>query len=168
MLDYGFVCTTSTRTYGTVVGAAFGNPYSFASIDGVPYIYSSLLDASAVDLFTGNGSVSANQRGSLSLSEASYPGKTPVACRIGGSRLGDPENPLCARLVLSGKFEIVARNSTEAGQAKVALFARHPAFENYPASHDFFVGKLNIDGIWLLDRFGGASIVSPAEYFDAY
>ena len=41
------------------------------------------------------------------------------------------------------------------------------SFRDYPTSHDFFVGKLEIDGLWLIDMFGGAAIIKPAEYFAA-
>ena len=41
------------------------------------------------------------------------------------------------------------------------------SFKDYPTSHDFFVGKLEIDGLWLIDMFGGAAIIKPAEYFAA-
>jgi hypothetical protein len=165
-LDYGFLCTISTRSVGTSVGTAFGNPYSFADVDGVPYIYASQMDASIIDLFTGNTNVTANSRGSLSLSEASYSTKIMSECKIGGF-LGDPENPLCARLVLTGNFSKVISNSSEAVAAQKALFSRHPSFSNYPVSHEFFIAKLNIDGIWLVDIFGGAAIIQPEDYFHA-
>ncbi|KAH8098045.1 transcription factor binding protein [Aureococcus anophagefferens] len=98
-LDWGVLSTTSTRTEGTAVGDAFGNPYSFAEVGGVPYFYGSTLDASMTDAFAGAG---ASPRASLSLSEAELSGDDELSsCRI-GAILGDPENPPCARLVLSG------------------------------------------------------------------
>ena len=54
-LTWGTLSTTSTRSNGSQVGDAFGNPYSFADVGGVPYIYASNLDASAIDLFTAPG-----------------------------------------------------------------------------------------------------------------
>ena len=54
-LQWGVLSTTSTRSAGTTVGAPFGNPYSFADVDGVPYFYASGLDASMVDLFGAGG-----------------------------------------------------------------------------------------------------------------
>merc|ERR1719162_1994464 len=98
-LTWGTLTTTSTRSEGSTPGDAFGNPYSFADIDGMPYIYASGLDASMIDIFGTNGT---GGRVTLSLSEASIQ-PTVRDCQI-GTGLGDPENPPCARLVLSGEM----------------------------------------------------------------
>ena len=127
-------------------------------------MYATDLDASMVDLFVGNGSVKSKARASLSLSEASYPGNELAACKIGGP-LGDPENPPCARLVFTGNVSKVLTSTPEDIQAKDALFARHPSFKNYPSGHAFYVAKLNIDKIWLIDTFGGAAAIEPNEYY---
>ena len=37
-LTWGVLSTISTRGDGTTVGSAFGNPNSFADVDGVPYL----------------------------------------------------------------------------------------------------------------------------------
>ena len=66
-LTWGVLSTISTRGDGTTVGSAFGNPNSFADVDGVPYLYAADMDASMVDLFHGKG---ARPRASLALSEA--------------------------------------------------------------------------------------------------
>merc|ERR1712217_776296 len=75
--------------------------------------------------------------------------------------------PPCARLVLSGTMVKLEANSTEDKTAREALFKRHPSFSQYPPSHDFFVAKMEIDGVWLIDFYGGAAIIPPAEYFGA-
>merc|ERR1719324_230061 len=73
-LTWGALSTLSTRSDGSTVGDAFGNPYSFADVAGVPYFYASGLDASMIDLFgsesTSLGSDETSTRASLSLSEA--------------------------------------------------------------------------------------------------
>jgi len=163
-LTYGVLSTISTRSYGTTVGAPFGNPYSFADVDGALYMYACDLDASMIDVFTGNGTAPPNPRATLALSQAAYPDKILSNCKIGGF-LGDPENPLCARLVFSGAVSKVAFGSDEETNAKAALFARHPSFKQFPAGHSFYVTKLAIDGIWLIDIFGGAAVISPSDYF---
>lgn len=165
-LTYGFLATISTRSRGTTVGTAFANPYAFADIGGVVYMYTSALEASMTDIFAGNGSATPHPRGSLALSEASDPGKPLSTCKIGGV-LGDPEDPLCARLVLSGNVTRVANGTEEESKAKEALFERHPAFKNYPQDHHFFVAKLDIDGIWIVDIFGSAAIIDPSDYFNS-
>jgi len=85
-------------------------------------------------------------------------------CRI-GSRNGDPENPPCARLVLSGPWVQLATGTDEQVAALAALFAKHPSFPSEP--HDFFVGKIDVDSIWILDKYGGVPKVSPSAYFGA-
>merc|ERR1712014_40390 len=161
-LTYGALSTISTRTEATRVGDPFGNPQSFADVNGVPHIWASMLDASMVDLFSAHG---ASTRASLALSEASLAGTNESigACTI-GKPLGDPENPPCARLVLSGNMTKLDVNTTEGMAAKAALFERHPAFASYPQTHDFLPVKMELDGVWLIDQYGGAAIISPDEY----
>jgi hypothetical protein len=165
-LSWGVVSTLSTRSEGARVGDAFGNPYSFADVRGTPYFYASSLDASMTDLFSGTN---ASTRASFTLSEAALNSRGILhnqACEI-GTYLGDPENPPCARLQLGGTVSKLVANSTEEVAARKSLFTRHPSFANYPSSHDFFVAKLELDGIWLIDMYGGAAIISPTEYFNA-
>ena len=163
MLSWGVLSTVSTRGQGTNVSDPFGNPYSFADVDGVPYLYGSGLDASMIDLFSA-------PRASLALSEAALGGEKSLVwrekCQI-GTLLGDPENPPCARLVVSGVVSKVASGSSEEKTAMASLVKRHPSFAHYPSSHDFFVAKIAIDGLWLIDIFGGAAIIKPADYFSA-
>lgn len=163
-LEWGTLSTTSTRSEGTAVGAAFGNPYAFADVGGTPYLYASDLDASMLDINGGNANVS------LSLSEAALFGRKSFwwkqRCAI-GQPLGDPENPPCARLVLSGAMHKLAAGSEEATKATAALFARHPSFAHYPPGHGFYVAKMELSGVWEIDMFGGAAIISPADYFKA-
>lgn len=163
-LDWGVLSTISTRSEGAELGQAFGNPYSFADANnGIPYFYASDLDASIIDAQTADG---ASPRVTFALSEASYEDGSLRACKI-GQLLGDPENPPCARLVFSGDLATVEAGSDEEAAAKAALFARHPSFANYPDDHSFFVAKIELDGIWLIDFFGGAADIAPADYYAA-
>jgi len=166
-LTWGVLSTVSTRDAGTSVGDAFGNPYSFADVGGVPYFFASDLDASMTDLFNATG---ATPRASLALSEAALDSEHGFTwdqkCKI-GTYLGDPENPPCARFVLTGTMSKVAVNSTEEATAKSALFAKHPSFAMYPPGHSFYVAKLAVEGLWLIDFFGGAAIIPPADYLAA-
>jgi len=163
-LDWGVLSTTSTRSEGTTVGTAFGNPYSFADVGGVPYFYVTDMDASLIDVNGGKANAS------LSLSEAALFGKKSFTwkqkCQI-GQLLGDPENPPCARLVLSGTMAKVPAGSAEETSAKAALVARHPSFALYPPGHGFYVAKMELSGLWEIDMFGGAAIISPEDYFKA-
>ena len=111
-----------------------------------------------------------NPRASFVLSEASLvnsDGSANVtACKVGAG-LGDPENPPCARLVLTGTVVKPDAESDEAKRAMAALLLRHPSFANYPSGHGFYVAKMEISAAWEIDMFGGAAIISPADYFKA-
>ena len=75
-----------------------------------------------------------------------------AACRIGDG-LGDPENPPCARLVISGTMTKVQTGSAEDEAARAALFERHASFKNYPKDHGFYVAKMTLDGVTALFDF---------------
>ena len=103
-LTWGTMSTISTMA--GMQGTPLGNPVSIADNGtGVPYMCVSPLGASIIDL-------AADSRMSLSLSEAQM--SEVSACQEAGS--GDPENPPCARLVLSGSFV----NITGTPEAEVA------------------------------------------------
>jgi hypothetical protein len=161
-LTYGALSTTSTRSQGSSKGDAFGNPYSFADVAGVPYFFGSDLDASMMDLFAAS---SAKPRASFALSEAQLKADGEIAaCKI-GTGFNDPENPPCARIVLSGKIMKVDENTEEAKAALASLVARHPSFSKY-AGLGFYVVKMQVDGIFFLDGYGGADYLKPSDYFE--
>jgi hypothetical protein len=161
-LDWGVMSTISTRLKGEAP-IPFGNPYSFVDgpcdgSTGIPYVYGTYMDQTFKDT-VDNAAVS------LTLSEASLAsvcgGSNLKGCLIGG--YGDPENPLCARLVLTGTFLIVPPGD-ELDTAKEALFARHTSMKQWPVGHEWLVAKLEIQDIWLIDFFGGASILNVDDY----
>lgn len=163
------VSTISSRL--DVVSSAQGSPVPFGNIfsisdglcdasssTGIPYLYATDMDQSMLD-------IEVNPVVSLTLTEASIPqtaSHQSSMCVPNG--FGDPENPPCARLVLTGKF-VKITSDTELEFAKAALFAKHPAMQYWPANHEFFVGKIEIEDLWLLDWFGGASILNVQDYF---
>eukprot|EP00545_Synedropsis_sp_CCMP1620_P005784 CAMPEP_0119004608 /NCGR_PEP_ID=MMETSP1176-20130426/1247_1 /TAXON_ID=265551 /ORGANISM="Synedropsis recta cf, Strain CCMP1620" /LENGTH=235 /DNA_ID=CAMNT_0006956337 /DNA_START=22 /DNA_END=729 /DNA_ORIENTATION=- len=164
-LDWGVLSTISTRLGDD--GAPpipFGNVYSFVdgtcdSSTGIPYFYGTYKDQSFQDTIE-------NAAVSLTLSEASLAsvcgGSNLKGCRIGGGGFGDPENPLCARLVLTGTFTVI--DDDELDMAKAAIFERHASMEQWPTDHEWVVAKLEISDIWLIDFFGGASILNVDDY----
>jgi hypothetical protein len=165
-MPWGALTTLMQTDHGgsTVTGAPFGNIQSFAEVDGTPYFYIMMEDPVGENAF----GVNADPRAALTLTEAQLgnvvtgSSQLPFMCKIG--IIGDPENPPCARLVLSGSLH----NVTDAGElaaAKEALFTRHPQFTTFPDSHGFFVVKLDITSIWMIAIYGPASIVSPQDYF---
>lgn len=160
-LNWGTLATTSARTdQSTTPGDAFGNPYSFAeAANGIPYFWASDLDSSIVDL-------NVSTRMSFALSEATLSGTSDEvpACVIADEGFGDPFNPPCARLVLSGEWQRMEEEDDEYTAAHAALFERHPMFKNLPGDHGFFMSKLNIDSIWMVDMYGGATNMNVSEY----
>ena len=91
------------------------------------------------------------------------PGDAIEACTLGGS--GDPENPMCARLTLTGKLVALEDDSEEHDFAEKAFFERHPAMKSWPKGHGFLIAKIEIQDIWLIDFFGGATVLDPKDYF---
>ena len=76
----------------------------------------------------------------------------------------DPEDPRCVRLVFGGKIRDIT-GSDEGNDAKSALFQRHPSMSKWPADHHWKIVTLDIDYIWMIDTFGGASIIDVDDYF---
>merc|ERR1719272_1155102 len=101
-----------------------------------------------IDFFTAEKS---NPRATFAISEASLHNRTSIAtqatCRFGAGPYGDPENPPCARLVLSGTMTKLEKDSAEDKLARTSLFERHPSFKLYPPGHSFYVVKLVVDGV---------------------
>ena len=94
---------------------------------------------------------------------------------------GDPENPLCARLTLSGTLVEVKKktdddesgttatvdnNDDEYEFIRAAFYERHPQMVYWPQDHDWKIVKLVLSEIWIIDFFGGATILSPEQYYD--
>ena len=157
-----------------MIGQAFGNPYSFSdggndNSTGTPYFLASTYDQSMHDIFDlDNNGTAPNLRVSLTLTEAQL---NPLgnwnefgvrACSI--SNGGDPENPPCSRLVLSGLY-VNLTGTSEEDDAKRAFISKHPMGVEWETFSDFFYGKIEIDDVWFLDMYGGASIVDPVDYF---
>ncbi|KAK7253604.1 transcription factor binding protein [Aureococcus anophagefferens] len=96
---------------------------------------------------------------------------TTAACDPAG---GDPENPPCSRLVLTGEFKKVDPKHEEWAVAAAALKSKHPAMDGWGcfgggamSSHAFFLAKLEIRQAWLINMYGGPAVVSPKDYYAA-
>lgn len=46
------------------------------------------------------------------------------------------------------------------------MFSHHPAAANWIKHHEFFLCKLNISQVIVLDNYGGANFVTPEDYFN--
>ncbi|KAK3884089.1 hypothetical protein Pcinc_011625 [Petrolisthes cinctipes] len=153
--DWASLATISTAA--PIKGFPFANTASVSDgpvglSSGTPYFYISNLDFTGRDLLT-------DARTTVSLSEAQSD-----YCHTSGF---DPEDPRCARILLSGSIVEVKNGTEEATFARTALFSRHPVMETWPTGHHFFFAKLNISHIYVLDFFGGASDVSVQDYYKA-
>mmetsp|Transcript_3005 Transcript_3005/g.7091 ORF Transcript_3005/g.7091 Transcript_3005/m.7091 type:complete len:220 (+) Transcript_3005:155-814(+) len=167
-LNWGVVSTISSRLGGEGSPAIpFGNVYSFVDgpcdkSTGVPYLYGTYMDQSFSD-------TESNDMISLTLSESTLasvcPNEVLDSCALGPS--GDPENPMCARLTLTGKFVALEDDSEEYEFAKNAFFERHPSMAYWPTGHAWLIAKIVIQDVWLIDFFGGATILDPEDYFSA-
>jgi hypothetical protein len=168
-MSWGTLSTISTRIGDETSPVPFGNTYSFVDgpcteASGIPYFYGTYLDQSFTDTLE-------NPTVSLSLSEASLSSTCAnrdglQACQL-DTKYGDPENPVCARVSLTGTFEVLEETSPEYQYAQQAIFQRHTTMERWPANHNWAIAKINVQDVWLIDFFGGAAIMSADEYFAA-
>jgi len=138
-----------------IVGYPFVNIFSLSDgpIDnstGVPYMYVTEFDMSVEDI-EDNNQVSIT----MTLAQGEYCEKYNL----------DPESPLCAHVIMTGEFVKVTPGSEEEDFARLALFSRHPAMENWPADHGWFFAKVDIQNIQLLAFFGGAVTVPVTDYY---
>ncbi|KAJ8934228.1 hypothetical protein NQ318_002086 [Aromia moschata] len=106
---------------------------------GTPYLYMSPLDVLAVDL-------ASDQRVSImaTLAQSDY-------CRTENF---DPQDPRCAKLLITGGYVKVNKSSSEYQFGLTALLDRHPSMKSWPTDHDFYVAKVVPTNIEVLDYFG--------------
>ncbi|KAJ0099320.1 hypothetical protein Patl1_21981 [Pistacia atlantica] len=142
-------------------GAPFGNVVSFSDGlpnegSGVPYFYLTTLDPTASNALK-------DQRSSLTISE--YP--------LGTCGKRDPENPVCAKITLTGKVRcklkyihlvVLDNKSEEAKLAKNNLFSKHPEMKGWPKDHNFQFFKLEMEDIFMINWFGGPKPLTVDEY----
>lgn len=79
----------------------------------------------------------------------------------------DPMEPTCARVMISGEALRVPQDSEEFEFATAAMLSHHPASVNWLKTHNFFLCKLNISSICVLDWYGGPHFVTSEDYFNA-
>ncbi|EGD82501.1 hypothetical protein PTSG_03149 [Salpingoeca rosetta] len=146
---YGVMATNSRQ-----FSYPFGNIFSFSdgpvnNASGHIYFYASPLDASVHDL-------QADPRCSLTVTQ-----EDTGTCAL------DPEDPTCGRLTFMGRVYNVS--SAEEPFAKEAMFSRHPEMKNWSpgGSHQFRFMALEIHQLWLVNHYGGAAIIDPADYYAA-
>ena len=71
---------------------------------------------------------------------------------------------MCSRMAFSGDFVDIS-GTVEGDLAMTALLEAHPAMEEWPEGHKWFVAKLDLSSVWLINMFGGAALISPEDYY---
>ncbi|XP_046639257.1 protein CREG1-like [Daphnia pulicaria] len=150
--DWTALATISTHT--PIAGYPFANIFSVSDgpvhiSKGVPYFYLTDMEISVQDLKEDSRTTI-----TMSLAQTHFCKKHQY----------DPEDPLCAHIILTGKLVRVT-DPSEKSFARKALFSRHPEMKDWPKDHGWWFGKLVISKICLLDYFGGVKDVDLAEYF---
>lgn len=113
-------------------------------------MYFTDLEMSVIDLKVDN-----KMSLSMTLDQGDY-------CRQQGI---DAQDPPCARVILTGSYIAIDKESPENEFAKEALFAKHPQMEFYPPG--FYFAKMNIEHVILLAGFGGVEELPLEDYFEA-
>lgn len=67
--------------------------------------------------------------------------------------------------MLSGKLVRVQNGTEEYDFAYNSLAERHPIMKTWPQDHNFFLAKLKIASVAVLDWFGGPHYVPIDEYY---
>lgn len=123
-----------------------------AKSTGNIYFYLTMLDFTAKDLSKENKLTTL-----FSMDQSLYCTKRQV----------DPMEPTCGRTMISGEALRVPKDSDEFIFATTAMKSHHPASVNWLNTHDFFLCKLNISSICVLDYYGGPHFVELQDYFNA-
>lgn len=123
-----------------------------AKSTGTLYFYLTMLDYTAQDLSKDN-------RLTVLLSM-----EQDLECSKRGI---DPMEPTCARIMISGHAVKLEEGTDEFTFGKNAMFSRHPAAKHWLDTHNFFLCKLDIVQIVVLDYYGGPHYVTVEEYMKA-
>lgn len=79
----------------------------------------------------------------------------------------DTMEPICARVIFVGKLNKLTPNTVEYTQANASFTDRHPASIAWRNTHSFYLCKLDIEHIAVLDFYGGPHYVSIDDYYNA-
>ncbi|CRL02242.1 CLUMA_CG015421, isoform A [Clunio marinus] len=145
-------------TYPTINGFPMVNVIAIADSEkgakstGNIYFYLTMLDFTAQDLSKKNQLTAL-----LTMDQNLYCTKQNV----------DPMEPTCARSMISGEALRVPKDSKEFEFATNAMISHHPASVNWLNTHNFFLCKLNISSICILDWYGGPHFVTVEDYYKA-
>lgn len=123
-----------------------------AKSTGTLYFYLTMLDYTAQDLSKDNRLTVL-----LSMDQDLYCSKHGI----------DPMEPTCARIMISGSAVKLEEGTDEYKSGQNAFFSRHPAAQHWLDTHNFFLCKLDIVQIAVLDYYGGPHYVNVTDYYNA-
>ncbi|KAL1505728.1 hypothetical protein ABEB36_005225 [Hypothenemus hampei] len=152
--DTNWLSIATISTHEGIEGYPFVSLKSFSdgpndNGTGIPYLYMTDQDISALDLLQNNNVSIMASLAELSDGCADY----------------DPQDPRCSKVMITGKYIKIESSSDEFSFGKEALFAKHPQMEYWPDDHGFYVAKIEIQEILLLNNYGGLKTVSVEDYF---
>lgn len=153
-LDWTSMSTIST--YPDLIGYPMVNVVATADSEigakstGNIYFYLTLLDFTAKDLSKSNKLTTL-----FSMEQTLYCSEHKV----------DAMEPTCARVIMSGEALRLKEDSEEHKFATNAMVSRHPASAAWVLTHSFFLCKMNISSIIVLDWYGGAQFVKVDDYY---
>lgn len=87
-----------------------------------------------------------------------------LACTINRT---DSMEPTCARVIITGSAVRLDTNDPEYSLADIFYTNRHSASIHWRKTHKFYLCKLEIEQIAILDFYGGPHFVSVADYYEA-
>lgn len=151
-----WMATGTISTLPQIQGFPMVNVIAMADSDknakstGVIYFYLVMLDFTAQDLSKNN-----QMTALFSQDQSLY-------CTNHGV---DPMEPTCARIMMSGEALRVQKGTDEYDFANKAMVSHHPATAHWIDAHDFFLCKMNISQIVVLDWYGGPHFVSIDDYY---
>ncbi|CAO1429569.1 unnamed protein product [Diamesa serratosioi] len=130
---------------------AFADSSKDAPSTGVIYFYLTMLDFTAQDLAKNNRLTTL-----FSMEQSLYCSQKMKV---------DPMEPTCARIMISGNALRIRNETEEFKFATAAMISHHPASVNWLKTHNFFLCKLNISQIAVLDWYGGPHFVDTKDYY---
>lgn len=151
-----WMSTATISSLPSIKGFPMVNVIAMADSDkgakstGVIYFYLVMLDFTAQDLSKDN-----KMTVLFSLDQSLY-------CT---NRKIDPMEPTCARIMISGEALRVEKDTEEYTFAANAMVSHHPATAHWIDAHDFFLCKMNITQICVLDWYGGPHFVTVDDYY---
>ncbi|KAG5675411.1 hypothetical protein PVAND_005319 [Polypedilum vanderplanki] len=123
-----------------------------AKSTGIIYFYLTMLDDTAKDLSKNNKLTVL-----FSMDQSLYCTNKNI----------DPMEPTCARVMITGKVLKVQKSSKEHDFATKAMISHHPASVNWNEEHNFFLCKIKIAQIMVIDYYGGVKYVKVEDYYKA-